>query len=168
MSNVMPMMHRIRARNRAKLQARLVKQRLACPCGGTKDHEKMIVCLECFRAAPLDLQRDAYSRSPEVRRTAARQLLARAKSKHAERQLNPGGELTTETLVKAPGLQAESPLLRAPAPAGVTSKAAPQRAPAAKIARFALTLTGECKGCGCRIHQSDAFCGECLCEEDGL
>ncbi len=120
MSNVMPLMHRVRARNQAKLQERLGKQRPACPCGGTKDHEKMIVCLDCFRSAPLALQRDAYSHSPEVRRTAARQLLARALSKRAERQLNPGGEPTT-------ACNPPQRLKASPAPAGVTSTEAAQQ-----------------------------------------
>lgn len=26
----------------------------------------------------------------------------------------------------------------------------------------------KCKGCGFEIHESCDYCGECLCEEDGL
>jgi len=26
----------------------------------------------------------------------------------------------------------------------------------------------KCKGCGCEIHPSCNYCGECLCEEDEL
>lgn len=29
-------------------------------------------------------------------------------------------------------------------------------------------LVHQCKGCGCLIHESCNWCGECLCEEDGL
>lgn len=90
MSNTNHIVAMQRARSRAHLQARLVKQRLACRCGGTKDNEKMMVCLACFQAAPLAMQRDAYSRVPEVRRTAMRQLLSRAESRKAERQLSGG------------------------------------------------------------------------------
>lgn len=69
------------ARQRQAAQAR----RLRCPCGGSKDHEQMIVCLKCFQSAPVATQRAAYSRSPEVRRVSARELLAHART----RQANP-------------------------------------------------------------------------------
>lgn len=118
MSNVMPMMHRIRARNRAKLQERLVKQRLACRCGGTKTSAKMIVCLTCFQFAPVDLQRIAYSRDPNVRRVATRLLLELAeRRKTAPKDLGrtkilPGGE-PTDAISTPQRLKAA-----APAPAG--------------------------------------------------
>lgn len=28
--------------------------------------------------------------------------------------------------------------------------------------------TSKCKGCGFRVSADSEFCGECLCEEDGL
>lgn len=105
-------------RGRRRQQQLAEARRLRCRCGGAKAGEHMIVCLACFQSAPLAVQRDAYSRVPEVRRTAARQLLTHAGARQPRQQLSPGGEPTTETVFRLPRLQAEAK--PAPAPAGAT------------------------------------------------
>lgn len=34
--------------------------------------------------------------------------------------------------------------------------------------KLTLTRTGKCKGCGHTISPDSEFCGECICEEDGV
>lgn len=40
--------------------------------------------------------------------------------------------------------------------------------PTPALSQFAITITGKCKGCGFPVGPESDFCGECICEEDGL